>query len=265
MTTRGAASGHSWSRTAPVTAVRARVRGPRIAARRGIFAVREPPPSRRRASRSPPNTATRCRRPSRPRPSGVPGLGRPAGEHLDPQRPVGVAHRHLGRAAVAVLERVGQRLLDDPVRGEIHPGRQLARLAGDAYLDRQAGERDPVDERAEPAAATAAGPGRRPRRRPGRGQHAEQVAQLGHRVAAGGLDGEERLLGLVDVGGEHLPRGAGLDDHQADVVADDVVQFAGDAGALGVDRALGRALPLPLEQPAALLPGRGRSSRRSRA
>ncbi len=125
----------------------------------GILArTRNPPPSRRRASRSPPYTATRWRNPSSPRPSpSGPGWtstgqhARPGVEHLDPQRVVGVPDRHLRLHPVAVLERVGQRLLDDPVRRDVHAGRQRPGLTRDAYVDRQAGERDPVDQRARPA------------------------------------------------------------------------------------------------------------------
>ena len=48
-----------------------------------------------------------------------------------------VADRHARAAPGRVLERVGQRLLHDPVGGQVDPARQRAHLALDAQLDRQ--------------------------------------------------------------------------------------------------------------------------------
>ena len=104
---------------------------------------------------------------------------------------VAVAHEHLG-AAAAVLERVGQRLLDDAVGGEVDAGGQLAALALDAQLDRQPRRARALDERAEPVQ-------RRLRRELGEVlagvQHAEQAAHLAQRLAAGALDQRGRLDG----------------------------------------------------------------------
>ncbi len=171
-----------------------------------------------------------------------------------------VPHGHLGPASVPVFERVRERLLDDPVRRDVDPGRDRARFPGYPYLHLQPGEGEPVDQRAQP------GKGRL-RRQPGGGrglvrfvravlgggEQAQQVPQFGHRVPPGRLHGAHRRRGLLGQGGEHLAGGSGLHHHQAHVVADDVVELRRDPGPFGVDGAAGRALALPLQQPAALL------------
>jgi hypothetical protein len=88
-----------------------------------------------------------------------------------------------------------------------------------------------------------------------RGQQAEQVTQFGHRIPPGGLDGSQRRRGIVGIRDQHLAGGASLDHHQADAVADNVVQLPGDPGPLGLDSGPGGILTFPFEQPAALLEG----------
>ena len=63
-------------------------------------------------------------------------------------------------------------------------------------------------------------------------QRAEELAQLGHRLAPGGFDREHRLLGLVRRRAQDLPCRPGLDDHHADRVREDVVQLARHVPAL---------------------------------
>ena len=85
-------------------------------------------------------------------------------------------------------------------------------------------------------------------------QHPEEPAHLGQRLAGGGLDGGE-VLGLARVvGAEAAPYGLGLDGHHADRVGHDVVQLAGDPGALLLGD---RARP-----PARARPRAGRRGRR---
>ena len=63
-------------------------------------------------------------------------------------------------------------------------------------------------------------------------QGAQEPPQLRHRFPAGRLDGEQRGLRLVGRRAEDLACRAGLDDHDADRVRDDVVQLARDVPAL---------------------------------
>ncbi len=73
------------------------------------------------------------------------------------------------------------------------------------------------------------------------------MAQLGHRGPAARLDREQRLAGLLRLGGHDLAGGTGLDDHHAHVVRHHVVQLTGDAGALVLDRAAQRLVALALQ------------------
>ena len=203
----------------------------------------KPPPGRGPACSSPPITRTRSRMPTRPwPPPSARGLGVPSPRSVisscssSPPR----VHAHLGVAA-GVLERVGQRLLHDAVGGEVDAGRQLARLAVDVQLDRQPGRAGALDQRAELVQ-------RRLRRERGGllagVQHAEQVAHLAQRLAAGALDQRRGLDRALRVAGEDAPRAAGLDDHHRDAVGDDVVHLARDPAALVGDRARGVGLAL---------------------
>ena len=140
------------------------------------------------------------------------------------------AHVHLGGRVVGVLERVRQPLLHDAEGGEVEPGGQRAPLALDVQLDRQAGLARALDERAD---------ARHRRLRGARVvlvvvavQDAEQPPHLGERLAARALDlrrGGDRALRVAL---EDPPRAAGLHDHHADAVRDDVVHLARDPAAL---------------------------------
>ena len=79
-------------------------------------------------------------------------------------------------------------------------------------------------------------------------QHAQQPARLDQRLAPGLLDRGERLAGRVLLGTQGVALGAGLDDHDADVVGHEVVQLARDPCALLGDRLIGAQLVLALEQ-----------------
>ena len=147
---------------------------------------RPPPRARPRARRRTARRARACRR-GRGRGRGRRRVGRraaPSSRDLELER-VAASQRttHLGVRGAGVLERVGQRLLDDAVGGEVDARRQRPRLALDAQLDR------------EPGGAALGRRARRARRAPaagassaavvGRAQHAEHPAQLGERLAAG--------------------------------------------------------------------------------
>jgi hypothetical protein len=128
-----------------------------------------------------------------------------------------------------VLERVGQRLLHDPVRRDVDARRQLDRLALDHDLDWQPRRTGARDELVEPPQA------RRRRERQLRlvvAQQPQRTAHLAERLLARVLDHVERAPCLVDVVVEHPPAPARLQHNEADRVGDDVVQLAGDPRAL---------------------------------
>ena len=107
-----------------------------------------------------------------------------------------VADADPGAAGVALLERTAERLLHDPIGGEVDADREVDRVALDGEVDRQsrglrlAHERGDVPQRGlrgqRQLLVLAA-------------QHAEQPADLGERLAAALLDGEERLAGAVRI------------------------------------------------------------------
>ena len=63
-------------------------------------------------------------------------------------------------------------------------------------------------------------------------QDAEQPSQLAERLAAGLLDRGDGGAGALGVGRHGALGGRGLDEHDRDVVGDDIVQLARDPGAL---------------------------------
>jgi hypothetical protein len=143
------------------------------------------------------------------------------------------AQDDLRAAAAAVLERVGETLLDQPEGGQVDAGRQRPGPSLDAQLDVEPGVARAGDERAEAierglrgvVGVLAVG-----------AQDAEQAAHLGQRLAAGRLDRAQRADRGVRVAVEHAARGPGLHDHDRDRMRDDVVQLAGDPYALARHR-----------------------------
>ena len=78
-------------------------------------------------------------------------------------------------------------------------------------------------------------------------QHLEHAAHLGQGGSAGRFDRLQRPLRGRGILVDDSPGAGGLDDHDADVVGDHVVQLPGDAGSL-LGHGLGRLLlPLALE------------------
>jgi hypothetical protein len=73
----------------------------------------------------------------------------------------------------------------------------------------------------------------------------DQLPQLLQRLPTGLLHLAGQLRHLARVGGGHLDR-AGLQDHEAHPVADDIVHLAGDPGALLEHRLAGQQLLLRL-------------------
>ena len=119
-----------------------------------------------------------------------------------------------------MLERVRQRLLHDPVGGQVDARRQLAALALDRQLDRKPRVAHLRDERLELSE-------RRLRRERDvlvvGAQHAQQPPHLGQRRRAGRLDCVERLVALG--ARRAVTRAARLEHDHADRVRDDVVQL----------------------------------------
>ena len=144
---------------------------------------------------------------------------------------------HDGLCTTSVLVRVRQRLLDDPVGGDVQPGRQLERFALGAQ-----GHRQPGGARAIHQLVQATEPRRAVQvlalavvDRP------EQPPQLGQSVPPGGADQVGRPGGGVGVAFDHPARTLGLDDHHAELVGQHVVQLSRHPNALrGHGVSLGR-------------------------
>ena len=134
-----------------------------------------------------------------------------------------------------MLERVRQRLLDDPVGRELDPDGQSARLAGDVQLDRKPRFAHLRHEGREVVEARL----RRERVVGVRAEHPDQAAHLGEGAAADLLDRLEHLARRAVVLAEDAPFRARLDDHHRHVVRDHVVELAGDPRAL-LDHRLAR-------------------------
>jgi hypothetical protein len=158
-----------------------------------------------------------------------------------------IADHDLGAGCPGVLERVGQRLLHDPVGGEVDAGGQGPRDALHDQLRRQARRPHLVEQGGELAKAR-----QRRQGRPGSlgvSQDPKGAAHLGHRLVGGGLDRGDRLPGpgRVGVGVQHQPGRPGLDPNHAKAVGHHVVQFAGDPQALLGCCLPGLLLPFPLQ------------------
>ena len=149
-----------------------------------------------------------------------------------------------------MLERVGQALLDDPVRGQVERAGEGGDIAVDLQVDGQAGAADRFDERVEVVEPRLGGELGVLVLAPHR---AEQAAHLRQRAAAGPLDALERLLVLVHLRGQLVADGADLQHHHAHGVGDDVVELARDPRALLGDRDAGGGLALALGVDGALL------------
>ncbi len=134
-----------------------------------------------------------------------------------------------------VLEHVGQRFLDDAESGEIEIRGQVDRPAVSLVLHLQPAGAQPVEQQTDPGKAercttelVIVAP-----------QHADDSAQVSQRVASGGRDRGQRVAGRSRVADSHEPRGAGLDDHHAHTVRNDIMQLTRDPGALFGEQPLG--------------------------
>ncbi len=141
-----------------------------------------------------------------------------------------------------VPQRVAERLLHDPVGGQLHTGRQRPLDADDAQVHGQAGAPHGGDEPFEPVhAGLRATFGAAV----GAAEHTKEPAHLGQRLA-----GDGACLGHVVLDGLRQPgdperRGLGADGDHRHVVGDDVVELPRDPRPLLQQRAAGLLLLLP--------------------
>jgi hypothetical protein len=164
--------------------------------------------------------------------------------HGDLQRVRAVRQGDARGCTAGVLDDVGQRLLDDPVGRQLDARRQVAHLAVDAELGRQAVRAHLANQLGQ----VVQGRLRQQVRARVLAQHRHHPAHLVERAAADPLDRAEHLAGVVLPVGQHPPLGAGLHHHRRHVVTDHVVQLAGDPLALADDGLAGGHLALPLGQ-----------------
>src|SRR4051812_16508280 len=156
-----------------------------------------------------------------------------------------VSDGHLGARGPGVLERVPERLLDDPEGRQVDARLEPALLPLDRQVDLEPGLAGALHEPVELVHARL----RRERQRllgvvP---EHADHAAHLLERGPAGLLHAAERVLCLRRVVVDHPARGGRLHDHHAHVVGHHVVQLASDPGALVGYRQLSLLLLLALE------------------
>ena len=164
-------------------------------------------------------------------------VARPLAVVLDAQHELVrlVRDRDAGARARRVLERVGERLLDDPVRGQVDPGRQLDGVAGHAQLHAQARPRArgaPARRRARCSAAPDSGSAPPPRRTgPNRCRISASASRPVRSISAAASTARSGFFSST------WRAARGLDHHHAQVVREHVVQLARDAAALERDRA----------------------------
>ena len=140
-----------------------------------------------------------------------------------------VAHDDLRVLRVRVLDRVRQALLHESIGRQVDPRRQHGRRPLEQQLRVEPRLARLRDELVDVLEARLWDEGRRLLRSP---QHADEPAHLGQRGPARLLDGLQRLALALLVLTEESAHGGRLNRHDADGVADDVVQLARDTCAL---------------------------------
>src|SRR5262249_37241668 len=123
-----------------------------------------------------------------------------------------------GGVRTGMLDRIGERLLHDPVHGELDTGGQVPWGAVGPEDDGQPDGPYPVDQLAE---ITESGQ-RTQLRHVVVAQQAEQPAQLTQGLTAGDGHLLHRLLGVPGGFGNGVPGAVGEPDHDGEVVRDDV-------------------------------------------
>jgi hypothetical protein len=134
-----------------------------------------------------------------------------------------------------VADHVGERLLHDPVGGQVHRRRQLGGRAVDHHPDRRPAPCHPGDQLVELRQARH---GRlRPLSAGGLAQHADGRPQLLHRARAGLPDRRQRLAGLLRPAVQDVQRHPRPEVDHRDAVRHHVVQLPGDPQPLVVGAA----------------------------
>ncbi len=144
-----------------------------------------------------------------------------------------------GAGRPGVADDVGEGLLRDPEGRRVDRRRQRPRLALDHEVDREARGARALDERGQPVEPGGGLAGRGVVR----AEHAQRRPQLGERVAAGVLDGEQGVAGVVGPFVQHVGADPGLHRDAGQGVGDRVVEVAGDPHPLLGDPAAGLLLP----------------------
>ena len=154
---------------------------------------------------------------------------------LDDQLVIGVLDAHLTACGSRVRHHVGDRLLDDPVRGQLDVGRQ--RPAGTPPRHRYADPGIAGQGRQLADVGQAGRRGRRQRAAVGLPEPGQHPPQAGQGVPAGALDHAQRGAGHGRLVIDDQRAGTGLDGDDPDAVRHHVVQVAGDPQPLGRHRA----------------------------
>ena len=204
----------------------------------------------RRRRRRPPR-ARACRAGPRPGRAGPSARPPPASVTSSSNAVRTAAQRTRRCARPGVLERVGQRLLDDPVGGQLQSGRQ-----------RRRGAPATLELTGRPAVRTCSSScvdlGRCPAAAPARGSCSSRSTPSSRRISVSAwrpvrdavcIATSARVWSVVH--GE--ARAVGERDHHRQVVRDDVVHLARDAGALGGGRQPALLVALELQPRGALL------------
>src|SRR5438128_2144945 len=156
---------------------------------------------------------------------------------------VAVADEHLGVRRARVLERVREPFLDEPVGGQVDTGGKRYRLSLDAQLHREPGLARLHDQALELLEGRLRGERGRLLGPP---EDADHPPHLRERLTARLLDDKQGRAFLLLVGLQEPPDRGGLHGHDADAVADDVVELARDPRALLANRQARPLLPFPL-------------------
>ncbi len=157
---------------------------------------------------------------------GAGGLTAAGVRNVDPQFAVVVTQRDRGGRRAGVPDGIGQRLLDDPIGGQVDGGRQRAGCPGHGEGRLKAGPASAGDEYLQLGSAWR-GLGRVGV--VGLPQHVEDDAQLPEPLLAGCLDRLQGFSGDLGAAGQDVAGRPGLHVDGSHGVRDDVMQFAGDA------------------------------------
>ena len=212
--------------------------------------------SRRRGRRVPAYRCRPCPSPVAPAASAASVVG-----HLDHEGVVAPVEQHPRMRAAGVLHDVGERFLHDAVGDEVGARRQRTRLPACHGLDGHPGATHGLQqsfELCEPGLRRQVGLGAWV------GEDADQPAHLDQAIAARLLDAGDGGLRRLWVTVDHRAGRPGLHDHDAHRMGDRVVEFPGDAGALGHHGVVCRPFAIAGEAAAAVVGDTAEQHRQAR-